>query len=241
MNTLMFIFSIMTVNFDLPPGLLKAVCTVESKLDITAVHYADGKGNSLGVCQIKYKTAQFMGFKGTEQQLMKPRVNAYYAAKYVRYQLNRYGNINQALVAYNIGNSKNKTESKYSRRVINEWSDDCRNPFGFAQGVFKTAAGGVNREWGQQSFKSKTDWDEIRRIKTRALFIKHDCHPQDKSCADLRQIEIRSFQLAQGVSIQPPYIGYPQAHFCLVRRRKFGSRNRYFSPSTRGSKFDVFA
>lgn len=118
---LLSIFLQMTQEFDLPPELLQSVCYTESHFDIKAIHKDDGKGDSLGVCQVKLATAKWLGFKGNSRQLMIPRVNAYYSAKYLRYQLDRYGDVKQALVAYNMGSTKGLTRSRYSDKVMKEW------------------------------------------------------------------------------------------------------------------------
>lgn len=124
MNTLAALFMTMSVHYHLPPGLLSTICFVESKYDVNAVHYNDGVGNSVGVCQIKLSTARHMGFRGTEQQLMSPRNNIKYAAKYLRYQLNRYKSIERAVIAYNVGNARGLTTSKYQRTIFKKWRNN---------------------------------------------------------------------------------------------------------------------
>lgn len=119
--TLLFIST--SAQFHLPNNLLSSVCYVESTHKITAYHKHDGQGNSVGVCQIKLKTARFMGYKGTEKQLMDPAVNVYYAGKYLAYQLKRYKSTSRALVAYNRGNAKGLTSSYYSFKVIKQWRE----------------------------------------------------------------------------------------------------------------------
>lgn len=121
MNTLTLLFLTMSSQYHLPPGLLSALCYVESKHNVSAVHHDDGNSDSLGVCQIKYETAKWLGFKGTKKQLMEPKYNVKYAAKYLSYQLNRYRNVNRAVIAYNIGNAKGLTNTKYQARVFKEW------------------------------------------------------------------------------------------------------------------------
>src|ERR1700692_3723359 len=96
-----FLFILYSAQFNLPDGLLSSLCYVESGHNIEAVHLADGNGNSIGACQIKLKTARFMGFRGTEKQLMRPDVNIYYAAWYLRYQINRYRSVRKGVIAYN--------------------------------------------------------------------------------------------------------------------------------------------
>lgn len=111
----------MSVHYGLPPGVLSSICFVESRYNVNAIHYDDGAGNSVGVCQIKLATARHMGFAGTEQQLMNPRMNIKYAAKYLAYQYKRYGSIERAVIAYNMGNARGLTTSKYQRKVFKTW------------------------------------------------------------------------------------------------------------------------
>jgi soluble lytic murein transglycosylase-like protein len=119
-NTL---FILVSAQFNLPSGLLSSVCFIESHHNPTAIHYHDGKGSSIGLCQIKLKTAQSLGFKGTEKQLMQVKNNIYYAGAYLHHQQIRYnGDITKAVIAYNIGHSGNLTTSRYQVRVFNKWS-----------------------------------------------------------------------------------------------------------------------
>lgn len=118
-TTLALLFAAATNTFDLPPGLLQAVCFVESGYNTSAIHHNDGDGDSLGICQIKAKTATWLGYKGTQEELMGAYVNIYYAAKYLKYNINRYhGDIARALVAYNKGNARGLTSSNYSNKVL---------------------------------------------------------------------------------------------------------------------------
>jgi soluble lytic murein transglycosylase-like protein len=111
----------MTVHFNLPEGLLSSVCYTESTHNITAIHHDDGNGDSLGLCQVKLKTAKFMGFKGTTRELMEPLTNTYYAAKYLSHQLSRYTNIKRGVIAYNMGSAKVLTTTKYQSKVFKYW------------------------------------------------------------------------------------------------------------------------
>lgn len=107
---------------NLPSGLLQSVCEIESGLNIKAIHHHDGKGDSLGICQIKLATAQMLGFKGTAKELMKPETNIAYAGLYLSRQLKRYnGDVDKALVAYNQGSTNGLTSSKYSIRVLKQY------------------------------------------------------------------------------------------------------------------------
>ncbi len=126
MNTISALFIATSLQFNLPQDLLSSLCYVESKHDINAVHHDDGGSNSIGICQVKLKTAQWLGFKGTEQQLMEPSVNIYYAGKYLSYQLARYNCPKKAVIAYNIGNARQLTSTKYQVRVFKQWGMNAR-------------------------------------------------------------------------------------------------------------------
>jgi soluble lytic murein transglycosylase-like protein len=99
-----------------------ALCKVESKLDPTAIHHDDGATDSLGICQIKIATAKMMGFNGSEEDLMDPETNIYYAAKYLSHQIFRYnGSVYKGIVSYNTGSVKNLIQTEYADKVIVEW------------------------------------------------------------------------------------------------------------------------
>lgn len=129
MGTLILVFSMVTQTFNLPPGLLSAVCFVESRHKTHAINLDDGGSPSLGVCQIKLKTAQMLGFKGSALELQNAAPNVFYAGKYLRYQLNRYnGDVEKAIAAYNAGRHKEDTNgmtlnNKYVSRVLSSWSE----------------------------------------------------------------------------------------------------------------------
>lgn len=128
-STLIALFLSVSTTFSLPPGLLSALCFVESNHKVHAVNYDDGGSDSIGVCQIKLHTARLVGFKGTEKQLRRPEVNAYYAGAYLRYQLDRYdGDIRKAVAAYNAGthreNHRGQTlNRRYVSKVLSAWAD----------------------------------------------------------------------------------------------------------------------
>lgn len=105
-----------------PQQLLKAICNAESNLNAKAYVHADGGNNNhaFGMCQVLLKTAEQYGlsnhkcddnfsYKPEDRvhancRLFGPYTNALYAAKYLKYQLDRYGGswVN-AIAAYNSG------------------------------------------------------------------------------------------------------------------------------------------
>lgn len=103
MNTLILVFATVTSTFDLPSGLLSALCYVESGHNVKAVSENDGGTKSHGVCQIKLGMARAMGFKGTGATLREPTNNIYYAGKLLDYQIKRCGSIAKGVRAYNSG------------------------------------------------------------------------------------------------------------------------------------------
>lgn len=124
---LLLIFASVTKTLGLPKDLLSSLCYVESKHDINAINPDDGNSSSLGICQIKLSTARNLGFKGTETQLKNPRVNIFYAGKYLSNQLHRYrGDFSQAISAYNAGTCRRNNRGeiknrKYVAKVLAQW------------------------------------------------------------------------------------------------------------------------
>src|SRR5579859_1851230 len=122
MEILMLYFMLTTAQFNLPQGLLNSVCYVETRHNINAIHLNDGQGNSIGICQIKLKTAKMLGFKGDEKQLMDPQVNIHYAGKYLSRQIKRYkGSTVKGIISYNQGHAGSLTTTSYSAKVIKQW------------------------------------------------------------------------------------------------------------------------
>lgn len=115
-------------------ALFLAVCTHETNLTNVTV-YHDGGSPSIGICQMKEATARMLGFKGKAQDLINPYVNAKWAAKYLKYQLDRYdGDWCKATAAYNAGtyNESKKLPGhprnlKYVRFVQKHLDDDLKN------------------------------------------------------------------------------------------------------------------
>lgn len=110
-------------SIGVPGALLLAICTHESNLTNVMVPQDNGSP-SYGLCQIKEETANQLGFEGKPTGpmqesdaipgtmapsgmpvgLMLPKVNAKYAAKYLKMQLDRYeGDWCKATAAYNAG------------------------------------------------------------------------------------------------------------------------------------------
>lgn len=127
--TLAAVFTLVSTTYDLPKGLLSATCFVESGHRIQVVNHKDGGSRSNGVCQMKLATAKYLGFQGTEKELMKPEVNVYWAGLYLQRQLKRYdGDVRHAVAAYNAGSLRlddkgNIRNQKYVTKVYMAWSE----------------------------------------------------------------------------------------------------------------------
>jgi soluble lytic murein transglycosylase-like protein len=123
---LLTLFAAVSQTFGLPPGLLAAICFVESNYDVEAIHVDDGNADSLGVCQVQVQTARAFGFQGPESNLRNPGINSYYAGKYLSYQYSRYhGDLHKTIAAYNAGSwriSGGKViNQKYVDKVWKKW------------------------------------------------------------------------------------------------------------------------
>lgn len=126
-GSIMLLFVTYSDTYNLPNGLLAAQCYVESHHSIYAVNPDDGHSPSLGICQIKLATARLMGYKGGATQLMEPKYNIKFAAKYLKHQIDRYDDIRQGVGAYNSGSFKLSKKGlpinqDYIRKVFTEWS-----------------------------------------------------------------------------------------------------------------------
>jgi len=104
--------------------VVKAICYVESRHDPKAMNEDDGGSPSYGLCQMKLSTAQFLDafyklkVPATPARLMKADVNAFYAAKLIKYYLNLYDNdLQKAIRAYNRGHFDGNLNSTYGKQV----------------------------------------------------------------------------------------------------------------------------
>ena len=131
MSTLALSALFLTVSqtYNLPPGLLSALCFVESSHNVAALVMDDNGTPSVGVCQVKLATARTLGFKGTETQLRNPKVNVRLAGKYLAKQIRRYDyNLYKGVAAYNSGTWRMSTtgyarNSHYVVKVLNSWAE----------------------------------------------------------------------------------------------------------------------
>lgn len=130
MTNLALAFIMTAQALNLPTGLQSALCFVESNHKVKAINVFDGGSPSLGVCQIKLATAKGVGFTGTAKELQETTTNVYYAGKYLKQQLKRYGgDIRKGVAAYNAGAHRENANGltmnrKYVSKVFKAWAEN---------------------------------------------------------------------------------------------------------------------
>lgn len=111
-----------------PRELLLALCWGESSFrNDRGLDHMDHGTISYGTCQVKLETAQWMDevyhhrVKATAKRLGDVKINAFYAAKYLNYQIMRYdGDWEKAVDAYNAGSAQHTSKghvTKYVKKV----------------------------------------------------------------------------------------------------------------------------
>jgi len=104
-------------KYNVEPALIKAHIKAESNWDINASRYeAHKKDASWGLMQLLLATArEVLGNSNlTTTQLIQPRVNIEAGTKFIRQNINRWGNLRDAIAAYNAGSPRlNKKTGKY--------------------------------------------------------------------------------------------------------------------------------
>lgn len=121
------VFEAVSQTIGLPPGLLAALCMIESNHNPNAFRTHDGDGRTaLGLCEIKIETAREVMPDIRPSDLFNPEKNAMAAGLYLKKKLGRYkNNIDQAIAAYNRGSLKyiegKLSNQRYVSKVRKEW------------------------------------------------------------------------------------------------------------------------
>jgi soluble lytic murein transglycosylase-like protein len=95
---------------NLPSSLVEAIIWVESKGN----PYLVGRDGEIGLMQVLPSTAQDLGVSDSSL-LFDPIINIKTGVSYLKYQLDRYGNITDAVAAYNAGSAR-----KYNGVYVNQ-------------------------------------------------------------------------------------------------------------------------
>lgn len=106
--------------YGIPGGLIRAIIAVESGGRPVLQWVPSVRDWVAGPMQVRLQTARWLGFRGDERTLNDPVWSILYGIRYLRWQLERYGNVEQALSAYNAG-SYTPDNLDYVRRVLTAW------------------------------------------------------------------------------------------------------------------------
>jgi len=129
MNTIAMIFLAATASHHLPPGLLSAVCYVESRHTVIIINRYDGDSPSYGICQLKFETAKQVGYTGNADSLLSLKTNVEYAARYLAHKIElNDGDVIKGVAAYNAGTYRINSDGvplnmSYIRNVLDAWRD----------------------------------------------------------------------------------------------------------------------
>ncbi len=92
------------VKSGIEAAIIAAIISAESGGDATRTRWeANVEDYSYGLMQIRWTTAKWLGYGGSRDGLLKPSDNISYGVKYLKYQYDRYGDLVDAIAAYNSG------------------------------------------------------------------------------------------------------------------------------------------
>lgn len=120
-------FMFIAFQFSLDWTVLYSICSVESDFPSKGIANAnvitrnDGHGDSVGICQIKLKTARWIADNPMldDIALLQPQVNIYHAAMYLAWQFERYPwNVRCAISAYNGHRCLKSNQKTYVDKVL---------------------------------------------------------------------------------------------------------------------------
>lgn len=115
-STLEPIIQEMGQKYGVEPALIKAHIKQESNWDVNASRYEVHKGDaSWGLMQLLLATArQVLNDPNlTTTQLVQPRINIEAGTKFIAQNLSRFGNMRDAIAAYNAGSPRIGKDGKY--------------------------------------------------------------------------------------------------------------------------------
>jgi soluble lytic murein transglycosylase-like protein len=152
-ETLEPIINEMGAKYNVEPALIKAHIKAESNWDVNASRYEAHKADaSWGLMQLLLVTAR--GVLGDPNlsitQLIQPRVNIEAGTKFILSNLNRFGNMRDAIAAYNAGSPRLGTDGKY---VNQAYVDKVTNNYN----LYKTMGTGVVTEAAIDTTEAVTD------------------------------------------------------------------------------------
>jgi len=100
------------------PALVLAFAEIESNFNPTAIRFEPKfKTYSVGLFQIFYPTARNMGFRGSIQNLMDPKVNTHLAVKHIKECAERFSSYASIACCYNAGVAVKTSVCKNNKKV----------------------------------------------------------------------------------------------------------------------------
>lgn len=115
-TTLEPIINEMGLKYNIEPAMIKGIIKAESNWDVNASRYEAHKGDaSWGLMQLLLATARgVLGISGlTTTQLIQPRVNIEAGTKLMAQNWDKFGNLRDAVAAYNAGTPRLGKDGKY--------------------------------------------------------------------------------------------------------------------------------
>lgn len=152
-ETLEPIINEMARKYNVEPALIKATIKTESNWDVNASRFEAHKGDaSWGLMQLLLSTAR--GVLGdpnlTTTQLINPRVNIEAGTKLISQNLNRFGNMRDAIAAYNAGSPRLNAQGQY---VNKDYVDKVTKNYN----IYQTLGGGIVAEVAANISETVTD------------------------------------------------------------------------------------
>jgi soluble lytic murein transglycosylase-like protein len=141
-ETLEPVINEMSNKYNVPAALIKATIKQESNWDVNASRFEAHKVDaSWGLMQLLLVTARgVLGNKElTTTQLINPRVNIEAGTKFLSQLLDRFGNMRDAIAAYNAGSPRLNAQGKY---VNQDYVDKVTKNYN----LYKTMGTGVITE-----------------------------------------------------------------------------------------------
>ncbi len=181
-------------KYNVDPNLIKAVIWRESSKDANGIpeansHRTEPNGKeSFGLMQILCRnrndpsgiyTAQEVGFTGDCEDLYQPELGIEYGTKYLKKQLDRFGDYQLALAAYNGGPGQVSNHCGTTYSTCSDW-DDVRVP------VYVAAVSGYKSEF-DSAIGIAGVGGEIREIVTGRTEILDDSHSVKLIRVDLKK------------------------------------------------------
>ncbi len=97
-----WLISHLSCQAHLNPRMVAAIIQTESRFNPRAVGFDSG-GYSWGLMQVKLSTARWLGFTGSQRELMNPVVNLKLGIRYLAMQAHRHPYGWDAISGYNLG------------------------------------------------------------------------------------------------------------------------------------------